>query len=108
MSEPEEKLQGEQRDSTKKKKKEKRSGKKKKKEKKEQEEEQQVEEDDERWVLALRFLQVKVPHRTTKELSDWLIGSQQTDESDENTFTTYNVKRILQCYISGILNHRSI
>ncbi|XP_030284326.1 ceramide kinase-like protein isoform X2 [Sparus aurata] len=51
MSEPEEKLQGEQRDSTKKKKKEKRSGKKKKKEKKEQEEEQQVEEDESECVV---------------------------------------------------------
>ena len=85
MSEPEEKLQGEQRDSTKKKKKEKRSGKKKKKEKKEQEEEQQVEEEDERWVLALRFLQFKVPHRTMKELSDWSIGPKHTDESEEST-----------------------
>ncbi|XP_056245772.1 ceramide kinase-like protein [Seriola aureovittata] len=53
MSEPEEELQGEQRDSTKKKKKEKRSGKKKKKQKEKREEEeeeeaqQQVEEDDE-------------------------------------------------------------
>uniref|UniRef100_A0A3B4Z4H7 Ceramide kinase-like n=2 Tax=Seriola lalandi dorsalis TaxID=1841481 RepID=A0A3B4Z4H7_SERLL len=54
MSEPEEELQGQQRDSTKKKKKEKRSGKKKKKQKEKREEEeeeeeaqQQVEEDDE-------------------------------------------------------------
>uniref|UniRef100_A0A3B4U7A5 Ceramide kinase-like n=1 Tax=Seriola dumerili TaxID=41447 RepID=A0A3B4U7A5_SERDU len=51
MSEPEEELQGEQRDSTKKKKKEKRSGKKKKKQKEKREEEeeaqQQVEEDEE-------------------------------------------------------------
>ncbi|XP_073329909.1 ceramide kinase-like protein [Pagrus major] len=54
MSEPEEKLQGEQRESTKKKKKEKRSGKKKKKEKKEQEEEQQVEEEDESECVVLR------------------------------------------------------
>ncbi|XP_051259113.1 ceramide kinase-like protein [Dicentrarchus labrax] len=48
MSEPEEELQGEPRDSTKKKKKEKRSGKKKKKqEKREEEEQQQVEEEEE-------------------------------------------------------------
>ncbi|XP_044072996.1 ceramide kinase-like protein [Siniperca chuatsi] len=47
MSEPEEELQGEQRDSTKKKKKEKRSGKKKKKKEKREEEQQQVEEEEE-------------------------------------------------------------
>lgn len=52
MSEPEEAVQGEHRDSTKKKKKEKRSGKKKKKDKRGQEEQQQMEEEEEqRWVL---------------------------------------------------------
>lgn len=51
MSEPEEAVQGEDRDSTKKKKKEKRSGKKKKKEKGQEEQQQMEEEEELRWVL---------------------------------------------------------